>query len=434
MKHLTCSILALVAICIGCNGDDAPSTPHTPSPVPTAPGTPDGPPTAVTIGPGGGTLASGDGLFSIDIPAGALSGDTEIGVQPITNTAWGGLGEGYRLTPDGLTFATPVDLVFTVPDPILSSSAPEFLDVAVQDSAGYWYVLKNRTFDSGYGTLTATTTHFSNYSLIAGVQIEPVEATVATGKQVNLLVRSCTFENVTTDPDNLVALVASCDNDLTPLGTFKNWSVNGIKGGSLGVGIVAENGSPFNAIYTAPAFVPNQNPVAVSVETNFEGRQALLVSNITVTGEDTWTGTSVFSTADGTTITSNITWTYSNTNGTLLNYVPSGTITYYKPAEGDCPITSITPNQHLIASGDGFLSIDASSGYYNGAGATVWTSTVCHQCPYDEVPVCVEGPLGGQWMLVSGAPKVSEDGRTLSDTIDLGNGATFTYTFTKQVP
>jgi len=112
-------ILALLALCYGCNGDDVPSNPQTHDPVPTAPGVPDGAPTAATIGPGGGSLASSDGLFTVEIPAGALGADTEIGVQPITNTAWGALGTSYRLTPNGLTFVMPVSLVFTIPESIL---------------------------------------------------------------------------------------------------------------------------------------------------------------------------------------------------------------------------------------------------------------------------------------------------------------------------
>jgi hypothetical protein len=377
-------------------------------------------------------VVSSDGLLKVSIPAGALAADTEIGIQPITNTAWGALGNSYRLTPNGLTFTAPVDLAFTVPDSMMASTAPEFLDVAVQDDAGLWYVLKNRSFDTGSGTLTATTTHFSDYSNIAGAQIDPVVATVQTGKKVNLLVRFCDFVSAAADTDNLASLVASCNNELAPLGTFTDWSVNGVKGGSGAAGIVVENAGSLGAVYTAPGFVPPINPVAVSVMTSFEGHQALLVSNITVTDAGSWAGTSVMSLADGTTITSNITWTYSNTNGTLVNYVPSGLITYNKPAEGDCPITSITPNQSPIASGDGFLSIDGPSGYYNSAGATVWNTTICHQCSYDEIPVCSETLIGGQWMFVSGTPTVSEDGRTLSDTIDLGGGSTFTYTFTKQ--
>ena len=430
MNYGRFSVLALIALCYGCNGDDSPSTPRNPSPQATAPGVPDGDPTAATIGSEGGLLTSSDQLFTINIPAGALSTDTEIGIQPITNTAWGALGNSYSLTPNGLTFATPVDLVFTVPESTLSASAPEFLEVAVQDDAGYWYVLKNRSFDQGYGTLTATTTHFSNYSMIGGAQINPPEAAVSAGKKVNLSVRYCQFDTYTGGEDDLAALIARCDVE-PPQGTFTNWSVNGTVGGGANVGTVAANGS-LGAIYTAPPFLPSPNPVAVSVQTLFAGHQALLVSNITVVGINEWAGTSVLSMADGTTITSNITWTYSNTNGTLVNYVPSGLITYHKPAEGDCPITSITPDQHPITNDEGFLSIDSVSGYYNSAGATTWTSTLCHQCSYDEVPVCGETYIGGQWMVVEGLNQVSQFGTAISDTIDLGGGSTFTYTFTKQ--
>jgi hypothetical protein len=415
----------------GCN-DDSPSTPQNHNPIPTAPGTPDGAPTAATIGPDGGELASSDARFTIEIPAGALSADTEIGIQPITNTAWGGLGEGYRLTPDGLTFAVPVSLVFTVPESISASVPFVFLDAAVQDDAGYWYVLKNKSSDEAGGTLTATTTHFSNYSMIAGVQIAPSAATVQTGKTLPLSISVCTFEAVTVDQDILAALVASCDDELAPLGAFTNWSVNGVRGGGLADGIVAENGGPLHAIYTAPPVVPSNNPVAVSVATNFGGHQALLVSNVTVSDNGGWTGTSVLDYGNGITVTSTITWTYSETNGSLVEYTPSGVVTYHQPNEGDCAVTSITPSQHPIASGDGFLSIDVSAnpGLYLTSGATVWPATVCIQCSYDTTPRCSDTYIGGQWAASSG--EVSQDGRTISGVLDLGGGATLTYTFTKQ--
>jgi hypothetical protein len=75
-----------------------------PDPVPTAVGTPDGAPTTETIGAAGGSIASSDGALTMNIPAGALASDTDITIQPVTNTAWGGIGTGYQFTPDGLTF------------------------------------------------------------------------------------------------------------------------------------------------------------------------------------------------------------------------------------------------------------------------------------------------------------------------------------------
>jgi hypothetical protein len=56
------------------------------------------------IGAAVGVVTSADGLATVTIPSGALAGDTHIGIQPDTNTAAGGRGVAYRLTPDGQRF------------------------------------------------------------------------------------------------------------------------------------------------------------------------------------------------------------------------------------------------------------------------------------------------------------------------------------------
>ena len=61
-------------------------------------------PSFETIGPAGGVLKSADGQITIEIPAGALTQDRYIGIQPIKNTAISGLGNGYRITPHGKIF------------------------------------------------------------------------------------------------------------------------------------------------------------------------------------------------------------------------------------------------------------------------------------------------------------------------------------------
>src|SRR5262245_38775453 len=119
-RSLSCLIAALLLV--SCGGGDDGAGPgnggnnnnELPDPVATAPGTPDGAPSVQTIGAGGGTITNAGAGFTIDIPAGALASDTEITVQPITNTAWGGIGQGVRLTPDGLTFTQPVTLTFDI--------------------------------------------------------------------------------------------------------------------------------------------------------------------------------------------------------------------------------------------------------------------------------------------------------------------------------
>ena len=58
-----------------------------PSPKATATGTATGSITQTMIGAAGGIVHAADGRLALAIPAGALPGDTLIGIQPITNTA-----------------------------------------------------------------------------------------------------------------------------------------------------------------------------------------------------------------------------------------------------------------------------------------------------------------------------------------------------------
>src|SRR4051812_237220 len=82
----------------GCDSSTTGTTGPTPTPpTPASRGTSMGSPTVMMIGPAGGTLASGDHLFALTVPPGALAADTLLGVEPITSTAPGGQGQAYRL-------------------------------------------------------------------------------------------------------------------------------------------------------------------------------------------------------------------------------------------------------------------------------------------------------------------------------------------------
>src|ERR1700759_5181798 len=61
----------------------------------TAIGTPIGSPVTKTIGASGGTIISADGRAELNIPAGALSSDLAISIQPITNECPNGVGVAY---------------------------------------------------------------------------------------------------------------------------------------------------------------------------------------------------------------------------------------------------------------------------------------------------------------------------------------------------
>src|SRR5438045_1326293 len=58
----------------------------------TAIGTPIGSPVTKIIGAAGGTIISADGRAELNIPAGALSSDLAISIQPITNECPNGVG------------------------------------------------------------------------------------------------------------------------------------------------------------------------------------------------------------------------------------------------------------------------------------------------------------------------------------------------------
>jgi hypothetical protein len=64
--------------------------------------------TTTVIGASGGTAVSDDGLFWLDIPAGALTADVRIVIETERDTALPKqLGARYRVLPAYLAFATP---------------------------------------------------------------------------------------------------------------------------------------------------------------------------------------------------------------------------------------------------------------------------------------------------------------------------------------
>lgn len=417
---------------VSCGGGDDGAGPggggnNDTDPTPTTPGVNNGTPTTGSIGPAGGTLASSDGLFSITIPAGALpapspgaraGGETEITIQPITNTAWGGVGSGYRLLPDGLTFAVPVELNFSLEDSLFGGSDTLFVDVARQRDDGVWGILKNRYIDWETRTLTCTTSHFSDYSAVEGIQIRPRAASIGVQTSVNLNVEYC-YQQPVNDPE-LAALVYSCDEDLVPLNTFTNWSANGIVGGNTTVGTVVKtspNGA--RAKYTAPAAVPSGNPVAVSVMARGRRGSTLLVSNITIGG--LWYGTVVMTSGQAKS-EAYVVWQLIASFQGLEEYRPVdglGTVHYtpdtdYGPV---CSFVSMAPRDADIHKDFGLMFIDYSKNPpqvfgYGETDPNIDLATTCFTCEGWDQPQCDIGQLPGWFAADSMA--VSPNGDAIS--------------------
>lgn len=278
--RLVCMLTA-GPLLVGCGATEPPIAAEPQPPAQTQAGEPVGVPTNATIGAAGGTLASSDGRLTITVPPGAMAAGTVVTIQPITATAPGALGSGYRLSPEGVTFTQPVSLTFSYPADQGGATDPQSLRVATQDENGYWSVMP-ATHDAAQRRLIVTTTHFSDWSSVAGLQLAPASATVEINKQLQLRLTYC---GLGLFDENNQRLLLQCI-DPTAL-VARNWSVNGTPGGNSTVGTVA--GAQGQATYTAPSSVPGQNPVAVSTQATLPaalgGASYTLVSNVTVVDE-----------------------------------------------------------------------------------------------------------------------------------------------------
>jgi len=403
-----------------------------PTPQPTAVGSPDGNATSQTIGATGGSVMSDDSVLTVTIPAGALASDTLITIQPITNMAWGAAGKGYRLTPNGLHFGVPISLSFKVDPDSLEGTNADVTDVAVQDDQGLWYILKNRSFDDGSSTLSATTSHFTDYARVEGVQIRPARASVPTLGTVNLKVKYCARETYNSGGDEIAALLITCDDELVPLGTFTNWSVNHIRGGNDQLGTVVSTGASTGR-YKAPPGVPLGNPVVVSVDfKNENGITKPLTSRITITGGG-YTGTITRTTgsgAPGEKAVYHVTWTSLGITGGIEQFTATGTIDYTPPTS-QCPTHSFSPTSASILKSGTFMIIDRSELVFTVTvtAAAEWGVHECNDCggtfdchDYDFITGFQNNSIGA----------VSADGKTITGNYyDAGSGETWEFTFVR---
>ncbi|MEP6749687.1 MAG: hypothetical protein ABJB86_18255 [Bacteroidota bacterium] len=228
------------------------------------------------IGAGGGSLTSGDGKVELQIPAGALSGNTDISIQPITNTAPNGISNGYRFMPDGLKFSTAATLKIHYAAADVAGSLPDLLGIAFQDSTGFWWRVNNFTNDQASKTIAVPMMHFSDWTLFEVMKITPSSAAVRTNKSVNLDV---TYINGDNDDEQTVRL-------LRKVGKI-TWSA------TAGALSVTTDNTDMSRVYKAPATIPAANPVAVSAQVQitfkYHGKtfnNTTLVANIAIYNTD----------------------------------------------------------------------------------------------------------------------------------------------------
>lgn len=245
-------------------------------------------PSTQSIGPAGGTVSSSDGRLTLSVPANALSAATTLSIQSISNTAPGGRGNGYRLQPDGLTFAQPVTLTMSYTDSDIAGGSAQALGIATQAADGTWS-RATPTVDTVNKTVSVTSSHFSDWSLVEGLSLRPPTATVRVGNTQTLDVVTCFAPR---PGSSNVALGYDCANENYPLYLkVDNCSVNGVAGGNSALGQVSYDNAG-TATYTAPAAVPSPATVTVSCDAAYFNAPTkyTLISNITVVGP-TYSGT-----------------------------------------------------------------------------------------------------------------------------------------------
>jgi hypothetical protein len=269
--------MMLMLVLSGCvSGHPQPNKPPKPSPV----GAIAGDPISATIGPAGGSITSADKRITVTVPAGALAADTAIGVQPIENTDAAGFGMAYRLTPNGQKFAKPVTVDFAYTKGDLDSTYAESLRIAFQDKAGLWEVQKTKV-DTATKTLAITSTHFTDFSALGGIQLSPASKRLKLGRSLDLKLVDCTLGF-----GQKIYVLFACDDAYEGSGVsglaLDTWAVNGAPGGTTGIGLV--KGGGFGATYKAPKTKPSTGShVAVSVKVNPDkGKNFLISSDITL--------------------------------------------------------------------------------------------------------------------------------------------------------
>ncbi len=241
-----------------------------------------------TIGAAGGSLSSADGGITVDIPAGSLATDTQIGIQPIENTTSSAVGGAFRLTPTGQTFTQPVQVSFPYTDADLEGTAAEALGIAYQDDQGRWEWQRDTVLDSSARRLTVQTTHFSDWSKVGGVQLRPPNSTVKLNAKVSLVATICVKSQDKYVYMRFICNASGSDDDLADLLTVNasTWKVDGATGGNPTLGTV--KGTTSEAVYTAPAKKPRavggKSTVTVSVETTYLGLKAIIFAHVTITG------------------------------------------------------------------------------------------------------------------------------------------------------
>ena len=280
MKNIIVVIFLFLSVTGSAQNDSIEDTASRPAITPA--GKPDGEKTEMKIGKDGGSFTSSDGKIRLIIPEGAVSKKTTFSIQPATNLMPNGNGKAYQMKPSGINFLKPLQIIFHYSENEMEGNSPALLGIAMQDDNGQWSSLNKAITDTTAKTVTAAIHHFSSYVNYLKARIDPSSARVKVNGSRRLKITLVVPQSAGGDDDELTTLGVEIKNSPA-------WSVNGIPNGNSATGIISVSQN-YSAIYKAPAQIPAQNPVAVTVD--FKGsstginekifKSLKLVSNITI--------------------------------------------------------------------------------------------------------------------------------------------------------
>jgi hypothetical protein len=231
-------------------------------PVITGIGKPDGEKVNLKIGEEGGRLKSSDGKVELVFPAGALSANTNIIIQPVTNLAPNGSGMAYWFEPSGIQFKKPVQIIINYTDEEAEICPPDLMGLAIQNKQGQWSFINYDSWDSTAKSLKGSITHFSGATNVNKIRLSPNYALIKVGIKlpIELVDISRFFEDMEEGYEAEPRMISLAKNKTTM------WYVNDVQGGDGFDGIIVPYLEKYSD-YTAPPTLPTgKNPVAIKVE------------------------------------------------------------------------------------------------------------------------------------------------------------------------
>jgi hypothetical protein len=117
------------------------------------------------LGPRGGVVASADGRFTLEIPAGALDHDVAITIDEIECEQPTAIDTCYAIGPVGLPLLLPGTIVYDLDPEELDGLSPAELTVLTERERA-WKPLADHRIDMAQAQLTASAVYLSSYAVV----------------------------------------------------------------------------------------------------------------------------------------------------------------------------------------------------------------------------------------------------------------------------